>query len=125
MTKLRQPRARIGGGLDSTSRYLGSGEIVLKLDSKKWCFGPAIFYSLATKLLSGTGVNAAIGAILPVNPRPILPLTPRVLSHVVSTQFLSENFPVALGKPDTRSHCKTTPAIRKKTKSRRDQLPAG
>ena len=52
----------------------------------------------------GTGVNAATGALLPVNTRPILSSPARdemVLSHVVLTQFLHEKFAIALGKLDT------------------------
>jgi len=93
-----------GGGLDSTSRYLGNAEIVLKLDSQKMGLWPGGFLLVRGEAPFGTGVNAATGALLPVNTRPILsaPASDEmVLSHVVFTQFLSEKFAVALGKLDT------------------------
>jgi len=93
-----------GGGLDSTSRYLGNAEIVLKLDSQKMGLWPGGFLLVRGEAPFGTGVNLATGALLPVNTRPILSSPARdemVLSHVVLTQFLSEKFAVALGKLDT------------------------
>ena len=50
------------------------------------------------------GVNATTGSVMPVNTRIVLPLPARdeiVLSHVVFTQFLSEQFGVVFGKLDT------------------------
>ncbi|MGH7847017.1 MAG: hypothetical protein ACREQW_17880 [Candidatus Binatia bacterium] len=61
-----------GGGLDSTSRYLGNAEIVLKLDSQKMGLWPGGFLLVRGEASFGTGVNAATGALLPVNTRPIL-----------------------------------------------------
>jgi porin len=93
-----------GGGLDSTSRYLGNAEIVLKLDSQKMGLWPGGFLLVRGEAPFGTGVNLATGAVLPVNTRPILSSPARdemVLSHVVFTQFLSEKFGVVLGKLDT------------------------
>jgi porin len=93
-----------GGGLDSTSRYLGNAEIVLKLDSQKMGLWPGGFLLVRGEAPFGTGVNLATGALLPANARPILSSPARdemVLSHVVFTQFLSEKFAVALGKLDT------------------------
>ena len=93
-----------GGGLDSTSRYLGNAEIVLKLDSQKMGLWPGGFLLVRGEAPFGTGVNLATGALLPVNTRPILSSPANdemVLSHVVFTQFLSEKFAVALGKLDT------------------------
>jgi porin len=92
------------GGLDTTGRYLGNAEIVLKLDSQKMGLWPGGFLLVRGEAAFGTGVNAATGALLPVNTRPILSLPAKdemVLSHVVFTQFLSEKFAVALGKLDT------------------------
>lgn len=93
-----------GGGLDSTSRYLGNAEIVLKLDSQKMGLWPGGFLLVRGEAPFGTGVNLETGALVPVNTRPILSSPARdemVLSHVVFTQFLSEKFAVALGKLDT------------------------
>ena len=93
-----------GGGLDSTTRYLGNAEVVLKLDSRKMGLWPGGFLLVRGEAPFGTGVNLATGALLPVNTRPILSSPARdemVLSHVVFTQFLSEKFAVALGKLDT------------------------
>ena len=92
------------GGLDSTSRYLGNAEIVLKLDSLKMGLWPGGFLLVRGEAPFGTGVNSATGAILPVNTRPILSSPAKdemVLSHVVLTQFLHEKLAVALGKLDT------------------------
>jgi porin len=93
-----------GGGLDSTTRYLGNAEVLLKLDSQKMGLWPGGFLLVRGEAPFGTGVNLATGALLPVNTRPILSSPARdemVLSHVVFTQFLSEKFAVALGKLDT------------------------
>lgn len=93
-----------GGGLDSTTRYIGNAEVVLKLDSQKMGLWPGGFLLVRGEAPFGTGVNLATGALLPVNTRPILASPARdemVLSHVVFTQFLSEKFAVALGKMDT------------------------
>jgi porin len=93
-----------GGGIDTTGRYLGNAEIVLKLDSQKMGLWPGGFLLVRGEAAFGTGVNLATGAVMPVNTRPILALPARdemVLSHVVLTQFLHEKFAVALGKLDT------------------------
>src|ERR1044071_6398280 len=93
-----------GGGLDSTTRYLGNAEIVLKLDSQKMGLWPGGFLLVRGEAPFGTGVNQATGALLPVNTRPILASPANdemVLSHLVFTQFFSEKFAVALGKLDT------------------------
>ncbi len=93
-------QAVTSGGLDTTGRYLGNAEIVLKLDSQKMGLWPGGFLLVRGEAAFGTGVNSATGALLPVNTRPILSLPARdemVLSHVVFTQFLSEKFAVALG----------------------------
>jgi len=92
------------GGLDTTARYLGNAEVVLKLDSHKMGLWPGGFLLVRGEAPFGTGVNAATGALLPVNTRPILSSPARdemVLSHVVLTQFLHEKFAIALGKLDT------------------------
>src|SRR6266550_1025233 len=97
-------QAVTSGGLDTTGRYLGNAEIVLKLDSQKMGLWPGGFLLVRGEAAFGTGVNSATGALLPVNTRPILSLPAKdemVLSHVVFTQFLSEKFAVALGKLDT------------------------
>jgi porin len=94
----------ISGGIDTTGRYLGNAEIVLKLDSQKAGLWPGGFLLVRGEAAFGTGVNLATGAILPVNTRPILASPARdemVLSHVVLTQFLHQKFAVALGKLDT------------------------
>ena len=92
------------GGIDTTGRYLGNAEIVLKLDSQKMGLWPGGFLLIRGEAPFGTGVNPATGAILPVNTRPILSSPAKdemVLSHVVLTQFLHEKLAVALGKLDT------------------------
>lgn len=93
-----------GGGLDSTSRYLGNAEIVLKLDSQKMGIWPGGFLLVRGEAAFKHDVNQNTGSIMPVNMRQVLVLPSHdemVLSHVVFTQFLSEKFAVALGKLDT------------------------
>jgi porin len=92
------------GGLDRTGRYVGTAEIVLKLDSNKMGLWPGGFLLARGEASFGTGVNTATGAVIPVNTEPVLQLPARdemILSHVVFTQSLSEKFAVAIGKLDT------------------------
>ena len=94
----------ISGGVDRTGRYVGTAEIVLKLDSNKMGLWPGGFLLARGEASFGTGVNLATGALMPVNTEPVMQLPARdemILSHVVFTQFLAENFAVALGKLDT------------------------
>ena len=89
------------GGVDRTGRYVGTAEIVLKLDSNKMGLWPGGFLLVRGEAAFGTGVSTATGAVLPVNTEPVLQLPARdemVLTHVVLTQFLAENFGVAVGK---------------------------
>lgn len=89
----------LSGGVDTTGRYIGTGEIVLKLDSRKMGLWSGGFLLVRGEAAFGNGVNPDTGAFLPVNTRPILALPARdemVLSHVVLTQFLHEKFGVAL-----------------------------
>ena len=92
------------GGVDTTGRYVGTAEVVLKLDSKKMGLWPGGFLLVRGEAAFGHGVNLNTGTLMPVNLEPVLQLPARdemVLSHVVLTQFLSEKFAVALGKLDT------------------------
>lgn len=92
------------GGVDRTGRYVGTAEITLKLDSNKMGLWPGGFLLARGEAAFGTGVSTATGAVLPVNTEPVLQLPARdemVLTHVVLTQFLAENFGIALGKLDT------------------------
>ncbi len=92
------------GGIDTTGKYIGTAEIVLKLDSQKMGLWPGGFLLVRGEAAFREGVNLSTGALIPVNTEPILQLPARnemVLSHVVFTQFLSEKFAVALGKLDT------------------------
>ena len=94
----------ISGGVDRTGRYVGTAEIVLKLDSNKMGLWPGGFLLARGEASFGTGVNLATGALMPVNTEPVMQLPARdemILSHVVFTQFLSERFAVAAGKLDT------------------------
>ncbi len=91
------------GGIDTTGKYIGTAEIVLKLDSQKMGLWPGGFLLVRGEAAFREGVNLSTGALIPVNTEPILQLPARnemVLSHVVFTQFLSEKFAVALGKLD-------------------------
>ena len=92
------------GGIDTTGKYVGTAEIVLKLDSQKMGLWPGGFLLVKGEAAFKKGVNSNTGALMPVNTEPVLQLPARdemVLSHVVFTQFLSEKFAVALGKLDT------------------------
>ena len=92
------------GGFNRTGRYIGTAEIVLKLDSQKMGLGPGVFLFVRGEAVFQQGVNQATGAIMPVNTEPILQSPNHddmILPHVILTQFLSEKFGVALGKLDT------------------------
>ena len=92
------------GGVDTTGRYIGAAEIVLKLDSQKMGLWPGGFLFVRGESAFQQGVNKATGALMPVNTQPILQSPNRddmVLPHLILTQFLSEKFGVALGKLDT------------------------
>src|SRR5262249_29128505 len=92
------------GGVNTTGRYIGAAEIVLKLDSQKMGLWPGGFLFVRGEAAFQHDVNKATGAIMPVNTEPILEAPNRddmILPHVVLTQFLSEKFGVALGKLDT------------------------
>jgi porin len=92
------------GGIDRTGRYVGTAEVVLKLDSNKMGLWPGGFLLVRGEASFGTGVNRATGALMPVNTEPVMQLPARdemILSHVVFTQFLAENFAIGLGKLDT------------------------
>ncbi|MCH7914992.1 MAG: carbohydrate porin [Deltaproteobacteria bacterium] len=92
------------GGIDTTGKYVGTAEIVLKLDSQKMGLWPGGFLLVRGEAAFKEGVNLNTGALMPVNTEPILQLPARdemVLSHVVLTQFLSEKFAVVIGKLDT------------------------
>jgi porin len=92
------------GGVDTTGRYIGTAEIVLKIDSHKMGLWPGGFLFVRGEAAFKQGVNAATGALMPVNTGPVLQLPNRddmILPHVIFTQFLSEKFGVALGKLDT------------------------
>jgi porin len=94
----------VDGGRDTTTRWSGWNQLVLKLDSQKLGLWPGGFLMLRGEAAYNHPVNLSVGAVLPVNMEPLLPLPARnefVLSHVVFTQFLSEQFGVTLGKLDT------------------------
>ena len=94
----------VDGGRDRTTRWSGWNQIVLKLDSQKLGLWPGAFLMLRGEAAYNHPVNLSSGGIMPVNMEPLWPLSARnefVLSHVVFTQFLSEQFGVIFGKLDT------------------------
>jgi porin len=94
----------VDGGRDTTTRWSGWNQLVLKLDSQKLGLWPGAFLMLRGEAAYNQPVNVNVGAVLPVNMEPLLPLPARnefVLSHVVFSQFLSEQFGITLGKLDT------------------------
>jgi porin len=74
---------------------------VLNLDSQKLGLWPGGFFLARAESAFKHGVNANTGSVMPVNTRIVLPLPARdeiVLSHVMFTQFLSEQFGVVYDK---------------------------
>jgi hypothetical protein len=54
-------QALTSGGIDTTARYLGNAEIVLKLDSQKMGLWPGGFLLVRGEQAFGNGVNLATG----------------------------------------------------------------
>jgi len=91
-------------GRDTTTRWSGWNQVILKLDSQKLGLWPGGFLMLRGEAAYNHPVNLSTGGIMPVNMEPLLPLPARnefVLSAVMFTQFLSEQFGISLGKLDT------------------------
>jgi porin len=91
----------VSGGRDTTTRWGGASELVLNLDSQKLGLWPGGFFLARAESAFKHGVNANTGSVMPVNTRIVLPLPARdeiVLSHVMFTQFLSEQFGVVYDK---------------------------
>jgi porin len=94
----------VDGGHDTTTRWSGWNQMVLKLDSQKLGLWPGGLLMLRAEAAYDHPVNRSAGGPMPVNMEPTLPLPARnelVLSHVVFTQRLSEQFEISLGKLDT------------------------
>lgn len=92
------------GGRNTTAKWGGSSEAVLKLDFDKLGLWPGAFLFARAEAAFQNTVNSDARTIMPVNTEPIWTLPSRdevVLSHVIFTQFLSEKFGVFLGKLDT------------------------
>jgi porin len=94
----------VSGGRDTTFRWGGTSELVLKLDSQKLGLWPGGFFLARADVAFKHDVNGNTGALMPVNTAIVLPLPAHeevVLSHVIFTQFLTEWFGVSIGKLDT------------------------
>jgi porin len=94
----------VDGGRETTTRWSGWNQVILRLDSQKLGLWPGGFAMLRGEAAYNHPVNESTGAVMPVNMAPLLPLPARnefVLSAVMFTQFLSEQFGVSFGKLDT------------------------
>ena len=94
----------LDGGIDTGWEYNGSSDYRLKLDTAKAGLWAGGFLEVHGETYWGNTVNGLTGAALPVNTDPVMSLPAgngTYLSHVILTQFLSENVAVFLGKLDT------------------------
>jgi porin len=95
LSLLSIPQGVVSGGRDTTFRWGGTSELVLKLDSQKLGLWPGGFFLARADVAFKHDVNGNTGALMPVNTDIVLPLPARdeiVLSHIIFTQFLSEWF---------------------------------
>jgi porin len=92
------------GGLDETFEFGGRNDYWLNLDGQKAGLWPGFFVTLHGETVFGDSVNAATGAIVPVNigrAHPHVSDDETALTAVKFTQALSENFVVYGGKINT------------------------
>ena len=92
------------GGLDQRFPYGGHGDYVTTFDFTKLGVQEGLFLKLRAEHRFGENVNSDTGAFLPfaVPPHfPVLDIDDLLLTNVLFTQFLSEQFGVFFGKLDT------------------------
>jgi len=89
------------GGREEEFLYGGHGDYVLNLDCDKLIGREGLFVQLRAEHRFGEDVNLSTGALMPSSILMSLPAfdeTDLVLSEVLFTQFLSENFCIIAGK---------------------------
>ena len=96
------------GGRDRTTRYGGTADYTLNLDLMRMGLLPGALVRFRAETLYGNSVNAASGAILPVNTDAFFPFgdeldedIPFTVTNLNWVQFLSPHLGVLVGKMDT------------------------
>ena len=92
------------GGLDESFEFGGRNDYWLNVDGQKAGLWPGLFVTLRGETVYGDSVNAATGAIVPVNigrAHPHVSDDETALTAVKFTQALSEKFVVYAGKINT------------------------
>jgi porin len=92
------------GGLQDTFRFGGRDDYLVNVDGQKAGLWQGLFINLHGETVYGDSVNAATGAVVPVNigrAHPVFFGTDTALTAVKFTQGLSENFIVFAGKINT------------------------
>jgi len=96
------------GGFDETTRYLGSGEVILDVDGEKLGLLPGSFFRFAVEGRFGRNVLQQAGALSPVNNDALFPADPDhendevfALTEMTATQFLSPWFGIYGGLLNT------------------------
>ncbi|HMJ67051.1 MAG TPA: carbohydrate porin, partial [Candidatus Binatia bacterium] len=92
------------GGLDRGSEFGGRNDYWLNVDGQKAGLWPGLFVTLRGETVYGDSVNAATGAIVPVNigrAHPHVSDDETALTAIKFTQALSEKFVVYAGKINT------------------------
>lgn len=92
------------GGVDREFRYSGHGDYVLNVDAGKLGLQQGLFLKIRAEHRFGESLAGATGAILPstvLSDLPTLESEELLLTNVLFTQALSEQFVVFAGKLDT------------------------
>lgn len=92
------------GGVDRRFTYAGHGDYVTNFDFGKLGLQDGLFLKLRAEHRFGESINRSTGAILPANLQTDLPVAETeelLLTNVLFTQLLSEQFAVFFGKLDT------------------------
>jgi len=94
----------LSGGLDHSWRCGGSIDYWLNMDFEKMGLWEGAFVEMRAETQYGQFANLSSGSLLGINMDGLFPLPDEhttTLSHVVFTQFLSDNVAVFFGKMDT------------------------
>lgn len=94
----------VDGGVDRSFRYSGHGDYVLNVDAGKLGLQEGLFVKVRAEHRFGEAFGGATGALLPSTLQSDLPDPENeelILTNVIFTQALSENFIVFAGKIDT------------------------
>jgi len=100
----------LDGGFDETTRYLGSSELIMDVDTEKLGLWPGGFFRFAAEGRFGRNVLQEAGTLSPVNNDAIFPADPDhandevfAITEVTATQFLSPWFGLYAGLLNTTS----------------------